>query len=329
MMPDEPHQLAAEIKRKARELGFDLCGITDAGPSRHRGYFEAWLAAGHAGDMHYLHERIDERTDPSRLLPGAARAICVAMNYQVPLTPPPDAEPRGRIARYALGVDYHVHVKDKLYALADWLRTRTPDAETKCAVDTVPVLERELAARAGVGWIGKNTCVINTKIGSWIFLGEVFTTLELPIDEPAVDRCGTCRRCIDACPTQAIVAPYELDASRCISYLTIEHRGEIDPTLAAKASGWAFGCDICQEVCPWNGRAPIAALEELQPRISHGTLATREILDWDDERYWAATRRSAMRRVKLPQFQRNARLAAGDALSPSDPARSPGPHPAM
>jgi epoxyqueuosine reductase len=327
-MTDE-HQLAAEIKRKAREIGFDLCGITDAGPSRRRAYFEAWLAAGRAGEMHYLHERVEERTDPTKLLPGAERAICVAMNDHVPLAEPPAGEDRVRVARYALGVDYHTHLKDKLYSLADWLRERVPTAQTKCAVDTVPVLERELAARAGIGWVGKNTCVINPKIGRWIFLGEVFTTLELPIDAPGVDRCGTCRRCIDACPTNAIVAPYELDASRCISYLTIEHHGPIDPALAAQAKGWAFGCDICQDVCPWNGRAPVALLDELQPRLPDGTFATDDILEWDDERYWAATRRSAMRRVKLPQFKRNARLARGEPLGPSDRVPDSGQHPAM
>ena len=329
MTPTDAHQLAAAIKQRARAIGFDLCGITDAQPSRQRAYFESWLAAGRAGDMKYLHERIDERTDPGKLLPGASRAICVAMNYHVPLEAPPDAGRRGRVARYALGVDYHTHVKDKLYALADWLRERAPSAKTKCAVDTVPVLERELAARAGIGWVGKNTCVINPRIGSWIFLGEVFTTLELPIDEPSVDRCGTCRRCIDACPTNAIVAPYELDASKCISYLTIEHRGAIDPSLAAQASGWLFGCDICQDVCPWNGRAPIATLEELQPRLPSGSMAIDDVLGWNADEYWAATRRTAMRRVKLPQFHRNARLAVGESPTASEPAPPPTPRPAM
>lgn len=304
--------LADEIKLKAREIGFDLCGITDASPSRHRAYFEAWLAAGRAGEMHYLHERIDDRGDPTRILEGARSTICVALNYHTPLEPTPSGH--ARIARYALGDDYHTHLKDKLYALADWLRERVPGARTKAAVDTVPVFERELAERAGVGWIGKNTVVISPKIGSWILLGEVFTTIELPVDEPQTDHCGTCRRCIDACPTNAIVAPRELDATRCISYLTIEHRGEIEPSLAQQATGWLFGCDICQDVCPFNGRAIDATLPELRPRVPSGSIATEEVLAWDDERYWAATRRTAMRRVKLPQFQRNARLARGDAL---------------
>lgn len=328
---ESPEQFAAEVKREARRIGFDLCRITHAGPSGRREYVEAWLAAGRAGEMRYLHERVDDRLDVGRVLPGAASVICVAMNYHVPLDEPPDDGRRLRVARYALGDDYHVHLKDRLYALADWLRGGVPGIETKCSVDTVPVLERELAARAGIGWVGKNTCVINERIGSWLFLGEVITTLALPSDEAAVDRCGTCTRCLDACPTNAIVAPYELDASRCISYLTIEHRGEIESTLASKMEGWAFGCDICQSVCPWNGRAPVALLDELQPRLRDGTLDARDVDRWDDEEYWATTRRSAMRRVKLPQWRRNARLASGLAATTplSADVRTPEPLPAM
>lgn len=325
-----PAQLAAEVKREARRIGFDLCRITHAGPSDRREYVEAWLAAGHAGEMRYLHDRIDERLDVGRVLPGAASVICVAMNYHVPLDAPQAGVDRVKVARYALGDDYHVHLKDRLYLLADWLRARTPGIETKCSVDTVPVLERELAARAGIGWVGKNTCVINERIGSWLFLGEVITTLALPIDESAVDRCGTCRRCLDACPTNAIVAPYQLDASRCISYLTIEHRGAIAPSLVDRLDGWAFGCDVCQTVCPWNGRAPVATLDELQPRLPDGTLGATSIDAWDDEAYGSITRRSALRRVKLPQWKRNASLASGQPIKTSSGCEpTPGPRPAM
>lgn len=306
------HQLAARVKQKALELGFDLVGIASAGPSAHADYLRDWLAAGRAGEMAYLRERFEERTDVSRLLPGAQSVVCVALNYHVPLVPPPPEQNRPlKVARYALGDDYHVHMKDKLYVLADWLKAAFPEAQTKVCVDTAPILEREFAERAGIGWIGKNTLVINERIGSWTLLGEIITTLELPSDSPAVDRCGTCRRCLDACPTQAIVAPRELDATRCISYLTIEHRGEIEPSLADKLSGWVAGCDICQQVCPWNGRAPVAMLKELQPRHPSGTIDAGEIESWDQEAYWSATRRAATRRIKLPQFKRNARLAGG------------------
>jgi epoxyqueuosine reductase len=270
--------------------------------------------------MHYLHERFETRTDPAKLLPGAQSVICVAMNYHVPLGEPMGVAHPAKVARYALGVDYHVHIKDRLYALADHVRRLAPEAQTKCGIDTAAILERELAARAGVGWIGKNTVVINERIGSWLFLGEVLTTLSLPLDEPAKDRCGTCRRCIDACPTQAIVEPRMLDATRCISYLTIEHRGPIDEELAGKMNGWIVGCDICQDVCPWNGRAPVATLEELQPRHPAGVIDAAPIGSWSQEEYWAATRRSATRRVKLEQFKRNAAIALRKTPSSSETA---------
>jgi epoxyqueuosine reductase len=259
--------------------------------------------------MEYLHRRFEERTDPATYMPGARSVICVAMNYHVPLNEPSPG-PSGKIARYALGEDYHELMKGRLHALADWLRSAAPGAETRCAVDTAPLMEKELAARAGVGWIGKNTCVINAAVGSWLLLGEVITSLELPADEPAVDRCGTCRRCIDACPTNAITEPYRLDARKCISYLTIEHRGEIEPDLREKVGEWLYGCDICQDVCPWNGHAAISLNPALQPRFESGSLSADQVLRWDDETYRRALRGSAMKRVKLPILQRNARIVA-------------------
>ena len=191
--------MTLDIKRVARKIGFDLVGIASASPSKYRDYFRAWLDDGRAGTMEYLHRRFDERTDPAAYMPGAKSVICVALNYFAPLEPAPPG--CGRIARYALGDDYHEHMKAKLHALADAMREFAPGIETRCSVDTAPLMEKELAARAGIGWIGKNTCIINPAIGSWLLLGEVITTLDLPADEPAVDRCGTCRRCIDACPT--------------------------------------------------------------------------------------------------------------------------------
>jgi epoxyqueuosine reductase len=301
------HQLAAEIRNFARRLGFDLVGITDASPSRYREYFRAWLDAGQAGEMEYLNRRFDERTDPATFLPGARSVICVAMNYHVPLAQPP-AGSNGRVARYALGDDYHEHIKDKLYDLADWIRDTVPGAATKCGVDTAPIMEKELAARAGVGWIGKNTCVIHPKMGSWLLLGEVITTLELPIDEPAVDHCGTCRRCIDACPTAAITAPYQLDARKCISYLTIEHAGEIESGLKSQIGDWLYGCDICQDVCPYNAQPPATLNAALQPRFTSGLLDAAAVAAWDQAAYQQTLRRSAMRRVKLPVLQRNAHI---------------------
>ncbi len=306
------HQLAGDLKRRAKALGFDLVGIAEAHPSAYRDYLRNWLDDGQAGTMHYLAQRFEERTDPSVYLRGARSVICVAMNYHAPLDAVSYEERpyHGRIARYALGDDYHEIIKARLHALSDWLREVAPDALTKCAVDTAPVMEKGLAARAGVGWQGKNTCVINEDIGSWLLLGEIITTLALPPDAPAVDRCGTCTRCLDACPTGAITAPYQLDARRCISYLTIEHReGESDPALSSKFGDWLYGCDICQDVCPWNSKPPDTIHPELSPRFGTGTLDLREVLSWGAEDYRAHLRGSAMKRVKLPVLQRNARVA--------------------
>lgn len=304
------HALAVEIKQKATALGFDLVGIAPAEPSRYRDYFRRWLDDGQAGSMEYLARRFDERTAPATYFPGARSVVCVAINYHTPLEAVPEGEAshHGRVARYALGDDYHELIKSRLYELADWLRDIAPGAETRCAVDTAPVMENELSARAGVGWMGKNTCVINERIGSWLLLGELLTTLELLPDEPAIDRCGTCTRCIDACPTGAITAPYQLDARRCISYLTIEHRGEIPPEFHEPIGEWLYGCDICQDVCPWNRRAPAATDAALMPRFPTGTIDLRRVLEWSDEDYREALRGSAMKRVKLPVLERNAKI---------------------
>ncbi len=308
--------VAAAVKHRARELGFDLVGIAPAEPSRYKDYLRSWLDAGGAGSMSYLSNRFEERTDPTAYLPGAASVICVAINYFVPLEPPRDGVPRqGRIARYALGDDYHEILKARLCALADWLRELAPEAQTRACVDTAPVMEKELAARAGVGWIGKNTCLLNADIGSWLLLGEVLTTLPLPADSPGIDHCGSCTRCIDACPTGAITEPYQLDARRCISYLTIEHRGEIPAELHEPIGDWLYGCDICQDVCPHNRAAPAATDPALQPRFPGGTLDVSEVLQWEDANYRERLRGSAMKRVKLPQLQRNAKIVETNLLN--------------
>ena len=304
------HALAGRVKAKAREIGFDLVGITTAEVSRYRDYLRQWLDDGQAGTMNYLADRFAERTDPATYLPDAKSIICVAINYHAQLKPPTSEQGvPGRIARYALGDDYHEIIKDRLHALADWLRAQVPGTRTRASVDTAPVMEKELAARAGVGWLGKNTCIINEHTGSWILLGEVLTTLPLPPDDAAIDRCGTCTRCIDACPTAAITGPYKLDARRCISYLTIEHREAIPPELSEKIGDWLYGCDICQDVCPWNKQAPLAVDPVLQPRFPTGSADAEEVLTWNADDYRQRLRHSAMKRVKLPVLQSNARIA--------------------
>jgi len=318
MTPD-PHDLASGVKHKARELGFDLCRIATAAPSEHTDHFKSWLAQGRHGSMQYMARRVDERLDPAIYFPGTRSVMCVAMNYHTPLqddSPTADvASPQGRIARSALGADYHKHLKDRLYDLADWVRAAAPGAQTKCGTDTVPLLERELAELAGIGWIGKNTCVINPDIGSWLLLGEVLTTIDLPADESHANHCGTCTRCIEACPTQAIVAPYQIDARRCISYLTIEHAGDIDEDLKSRMSDWIFGCDICQDVCPFNGRAPDATDPLLQPRVSGGKLDLNQLLAWRQEDYSRTFSNMAVKRIKLPVLKRNAEIALNNASS--------------
>jgi epoxyqueuosine reductase len=311
------YQLTAQIKRLARELGFDLVGITSAEPSRYRDYFRRWLDDGAAGTMEYLAQRFEERTDPAMYVPGARSVVCVAINYHTPLEPVPDEarEHHGRVARYALGDDYHELIKRRLHKLADAIRELSPGAVTRCGVDTAPVMEKELAARAGVGWIGKNTNVINADVGSWLLLGEVITTLDLPFDAPSTDHCGTCRRCIDACPTGAITDAYQLDARRCISYLTIEHREEIPEEFHDKLGDWLYGCDICQDVCPWNGK-PLDAIDPaLQPRFRTGTLDLRAVQNWGTDDYRDQLSGSAMKRVKLPVLRRNAAIVARNLQS--------------
>jgi epoxyqueuosine reductase len=311
--PVDRHVLASQFKERARSLGFDLVGIASPEPSHYRQYFRDWLDTGQAGTMDYLGKRFDERVDPATYFPGVRSVLCVALNYHVRLEEPATDVAQGRVARYALGVDYHEVIKDRLHDLADYIRAEVPGSNTRCGVDTVPVMEKELAARAGLGWVGKNTCLINPSIGSWLLLGEVLTTIDLPFDTPGVDRCGTCRRCIDACPTGAITAPHQLDARRCISYLTIEHRGDLLPDQERMIGGWVYGCDVCQDVCPFNTRSPTAADPLLQPRFSTGTLDLNQLLEWREPTYPPPFRHSAMKRVKLPVLQRNAEIVKRNA----------------
>lgn len=305
------YAVAAQAKQRARDAGFDLVGIASASPSRWGGYLRTWLDEGQAGEMRYLANRFDERTQPQVYLPGAQSIISVAINYHVPLEPisADEQQRHGKIARYALGDDYHELLKGRLHAVADWMRQTFPDCQTCACVDTAPVMEKELAARSGIGWLGKNTCLINPTIGSWLLLGEILTTLSLPPDDEATDHCGTCTRCIEACPTGAITEPYRLDARKCISYLTIEHRGEIAPELQPQIGNWLYGCDICQDVCPHNRKAPAATDPAIAPRFRSGTLDVNDIESWSDEEYRNRLRGSAMKRVKLQVLKRNARIA--------------------
>jgi epoxyqueuosine reductase len=265
------------VEAHARELGFDLCGVVSAGKFPELEHTEEWLARGFAGEMKYLSD--PRRRSAEGALPGIRSVIVCALNYNTSLPRstdvthlPEDAQPRGWISRYAWGDDYHEVLQERLNELVAALRERFAEPfEARAYVDTGPLQERILAKYAGLGWLAKNTLLLNQHLGSWIFLGAVLTTLDLaPTLEdgvlPPPDLCGSCRRCIDACPTEAFVEPYVMDARRCISYLTIELRGAIPDELREPMGSHVFGCDICQDVCPWNRRAPVTTLEEFHPR---------------------------------------------------------------
>jgi len=243
-----------EIKRRAAELGFAATGIARLDRNPHAAELDRWLADGHAGTMTYLHRQAPKRKDPRKVMPGARSAVVTLTNYfHGSADPAPAARGSGRVAQYAWSSDYHDVLGARLEQLATAIRELIPGATTRCYVDAGPVPERELAQLAGLGWIGKNMMLIHPEIGSFTFIGVVLTDADLTPDLPfEADRCGTCTRCLDACPTQAFVGPRDLDARACISYLTIEHRGEFSETQRARVGEWVFGCDVCQDVCPWN-----------------------------------------------------------------------------
>jgi epoxyqueuosine reductase len=242
----------AHVKQRALELGFDAVGIAALAANPHAAELDRWLAAGYAGTMRYLERQAARRKDPRRILPHAARAVVTLTNYCHAARPPGSAR-TGRVAQYARSGDYHHVLGRRLERLATALRALAPGAATRCYVDAGPVPERELAQLAGLGWVGKNMMLLHPELGSFTFIGVVLTDADLATDLPyAADRCGTCRRCLDACPTGAFVAPHVLDARRCIAYLTIEHRGDFSSAEQQMVGEWAFGCDVCQDVCPWN-----------------------------------------------------------------------------
>ncbi|MCS7187225.1 MAG: tRNA epoxyqueuosine(34) reductase QueG, partial [Armatimonadota bacterium] len=299
---------------RAKELGFDLVGIAQAGKPTTYAHFERWLEQGFHGTMAYMEQRKAERTDVKLLMPDAKSVIVVAISYFVPDKPNKCPEGiRGLVARYAWGLDYHEVLLRKLKALFDHLKALLGDwVKGKAWVDTGPILERDFAFQAGLGWFGKNTCLINPKIGSYLFLGELIVNIPLTPDEPfSRSYCGKCVRCITACPTGALIAPYQLDARRCISYLTIELRGSIPRELRPLIGTWVFGCDICQDVCPWNRKAKPTNEEAFKPR----TWAEPKLLDLlqlSDEEFREKFGHSPIKRIKRSGLVRNACIALGN-----------------
>ena len=305
-----------ELAKLAHQLGFDLCRVAACVVPPHAAEFRAWLADGRAGEMAWLERNEHRRTDPQLVLPGARSVIVLGMNYWKAESGKRKAEAHGRIARYAWGDDYHDVIEKKLRALDEWLTAR--DGRQRCYVDTGPVLERDVAALAGAGWQGKSTMLIHPKLGTWFFLAEILTTLELAPDAPMADHCGKCTRCIAACPTDAITAPRQLDARRCISYLTIENKGAIPEEFRAAMGDRIYGCDDCLTACPWNRFAQASRESTFAAREYVHGWALRDFLALDDEAFRRLFRKSPIKRIKRRGFLRNVCVALGNTGTHED-----------
>lgn len=310
--------LKDELQAFARAQGCDLFGVAPISLFQELEFYPRWLDAGYASEMAYLHRQLPKRLDARQILPEAKSVIVIGVIYHTPqpLSREIEDPERGWISRYAWGDDYHEVLTRKLEALHEFLRAQAgADYQGKFYVDTGPVLDRVFAKYAGLGWFGKNTNLINQKLGSWFFIGELLTNLALEIAAPPPDRCGTCRRCLDACPTSAFPAPYVLDASRCISYLTIELRGAIPEELRAAMGNHLFGCDICQDVCPWNRKAAVTETPEFLPRPNAVAPRLSELAELSEEDFRQRFKNSPVKRAKWRGFMRNLLVAIGNSGS--------------
>src|SRR5438477_4093592 len=309
-----------ELKKKliayARELGFDSCRVAACAAPKHASEFRTWMREGAAGEMSYMERGEEKRCDPQKVLPGARSIVVLALNYWQGGPAHRAAATAGRVARYAWGEDYHDVISRKLDKIDNFLRRF--GGRQKSYVDTGPILERDHAAQAGIGWTGKSTMLIDTRLGTWFFLGEILTTLELPPDPPQRDRCGTCQRCIQACPTSAITAPHRLDARRCISYLTIELKGSIPVELRPLIGNRIFGCDDCLDACPWNRFAQASRETAFSARRATTGMLLRDYLELNDVEFRALFRNSPIKRIKRRGFLRNVCVALGNVGSLAD-----------
>lgn len=310
------NDLARKLPDWAAKLGFRRLAISDADPGVHAAHLLTWLERDFHGDMDYMHRHLRLRQQPAELLPGVQRVITVVMDYLAPGAAPLPLLEQGHkayVSRYALGRDYHKVMRRKLAQLARQLEQAAGGSYRAC-VDSAPVLERAYATKSGQGWIGKNTMLISRDGGSWFFLGEIYTDLPLPPSAPyPAEHCGSCRACLDICPTQAFVGPYQLDARRCISYLTIEYRGVIDPKLRPLLGNRIFGCDDCQLVCPWNRFARISDNPDFAPRHNLDDEDLLVLFEWSEDQFLKATEGSAIRRIGYQGWQRNIAIALGNA----------------
>jgi epoxyqueuosine reductase len=315
------NRLTTQLTERAHQLGFDRVGVTPADPPpRDLAAYRAWLDRGDHAGMGYMArpDRVERRADPTVILPGARSVITVAVSYALEPVAPEDDILRGRVSRYAWGEDYHDWLLPRLERLGEWIVAETSGERYRAYVDTGPVLERAFAARAGLGFVGKNTCLIAPRLGSWIFLGVVLVDVDLPpVGEPLPPRCGTCTRCLDACPTGALAAPYRVDARRCISYLTIEHKGVIPPALRPQMGDWVFGCDVCQAVCPWQRFARPTEVTIFQaPPADRARPALLELLALDEAGFRRRFRETPLLRTGRERLLRNAAVALGNLADP-------------
>ena len=315
-----PHgELVDAIRRWGRELGFQQVAIADTDLGEYEARLDVWLEQGHHGEMDWMAAHGRKRSRPELLHPGTRSVIVVRMDYLPPAATPvedlieqPD---KACISRYAIGRDYHKVLRSRLKKLAQRIENAIGPFGHRVFTDSAPVLEKPLAEKAGLGWIGKHTNLLNRQAGSWFFLGELYTDLPLPADEPVRDHCGSCRRCIDVCPTRAIIAPYQLDARRCISYLTIELKGSIPVEFRQAMGNRIYGCDDCQMVCPWNRYAQFSGEDDFQPRqdLDAGDLV--ELFGWDEATFLERTEGTAIRRIGHERWLRNLAVALGNAAT--------------
>ncbi len=309
-------QLANNIKAWGRALGFQDVGIADIDLSRHETYLTEWLERGYHGDMQYMQQHGMKRARPSELVPGTLRVISVRMDYL-----PPDASfarhlndrTIGYVSRYALGRDYHKVLRKRLKQLGEKIFAELADTAYRPFVDSAPVLEHALAEKAGIGWTGKHSLTLSKHAGSWFFLGELFINLPLPVDSPVEDGCGSCTACMTICPTQAIVAPYTVDARKCISYLTIEYDGVIPEHFRRPMGNRIYGCDDCQLICPWNRYASVTEEDDFHPRQTLHGQSLLTLFGWDEETFLRNTEGSPIRRIGFEKWSRNLSIALGNA----------------
>jgi epoxyqueuosine reductase len=322
LTPSQCQELAGQIRLWGRELGFQAVGISPASVGHHAERLDAWLDKGSHGDMGWLADRAELRREPVRLLPGVQRIVSLRMDYLPPATAAPEAiladVSLGYVSRYALGRDYHKLLRRRIQKLADRIEAEVGAFGYRAFTDSAPVLEKALAEQAGLGWIGKHTNLLSRESGSWFFLGELFTDLPLPIDAPVGAHCGHCSACLDTCPTGAFRGPYDLDARRCISYLTIEHRGPIPEELRPLLGNRIYGCDDCQLVCPWNRFAEVSAEPDFVARHGLDAASLLALFAWEEPEFLERTAGMAIRRIGHERWLRNIAVALGNGPATPD-----------